>query len=107
MKVVCHVTQVTLGEKIRRMRKRLNMTQQELAGDDFTKSFISQLEKNEANPSLKSLQIIAQRLNKPVSFFLDDETTTPIRELNHRLEKTLAVARSCEKRSGESGHRSL
>jgi len=98
MKVVCHVTQVTLGEKIRRMRKRLNMTQQELAGDDFTKSFISQLEKNEANPSLKSLQIIAQRLNKPVSFFLDDETTTPIRELNQRLEKTLAVARSCEKK---------
>ncbi|MCK9222391.1 MAG: tetratricopeptide repeat protein [Limnochordia bacterium] len=92
------MTQVTLGEKIRRMRKRLNLTQQELAGDDFTKSFISQLEKNEANPSLKSLQIIAQRLNKPISFFLEDEIAPPIREADYEVEKTLAVARGCEKK---------
>ena len=65
-------TGMTLGEKVRYLRKRLNLTQQELAGDDFTKSFISQIEKNEANPSLKSLYIIAERLNKPVSFFLDE-----------------------------------
>ncbi len=51
------------------------MTQQDLAGNDFTKSFISQIEKNHARPSLKSLQIIADRLGKPVSYFLDEEYT--------------------------------
>ncbi|MGI6038036.1 MAG: tetratricopeptide repeat protein [Limnochordia bacterium] len=65
-------TGMTLGEKVKYLRKRLGMTQQELAGNDFTKSFISQIEKNEANPSLKSLQIIASRLDKSVSFFLDE-----------------------------------
>ncbi len=52
------------------------MTQADLAGEEFTKSFISQIEKNQARPSLKSLQIFAQRLNRPVSYFLDDGPDT-------------------------------
>lgn len=65
---------------MRALRRQMGMTQADLAGDDFTKSFISQIEKNQARPSLKSLQIFAQRLNRPVSYFLDDgpaEAPTP------------------------------
>ncbi|NLJ85924.1 MAG: helix-turn-helix transcriptional regulator [Firmicutes bacterium] len=62
-----------IGQKIRALRKKKGMTQQELAGDAFTKSFISQIEKNHARPSLKSLQIIADRLGKPVAYFLDED----------------------------------
>lgn len=71
---------MTLGQKIRALRRQMGMTQADLAGDDFTKSFISQIEKDQARPSLKSLGIFAQRLNRPVSYFLDDEpgaSTTP------------------------------
>lgn len=63
---------MTLGQKIRTLRKQLNMTQQDLAGDEFTKSFISQIEKDVAKPSLKSLQVIASRLHKPISYFLEE-----------------------------------
>lgn len=62
-----------LGQKIRALRKKMGMTQQDLAGDQFTKSFISQIEKNHARPSLKSLQIIAERLGKPISYFLEED----------------------------------
>lgn len=62
-----------VGEKIRALRLKMGMTQQDLAGTDFTKSFISQIEKNHARPSLKSLQIIADRLGKPISYFLDED----------------------------------
>lgn len=65
----------SVGEKIRALRKKLKMTQQELAGNEFTKSFISQIEKNHARPSLRSLQIIADRLGKPVSYFLQENFT--------------------------------
>lgn len=65
----------SVGEKIRALRLKLGMTQQDLAGNDFTKSFISQIEKNHARPSLKSLQIIADRLGKPISYFLDEDYT--------------------------------
>ena len=63
---------MTLGEKMRALRRQMGMTQADLAGEEFTKSFISQIEKNQARPSLKSLRIFAQRLNRPVSYFLDD-----------------------------------
>ncbi len=77
-----------MGEKIRSLRKRLQMTQSELAGNDFTKSFISQIEKGQTRPSLRSLQIIAQRLGRPVSYFLSDEaeaTSTRPPNLDHQL----------------------
>lgn len=57
---------------MRALRRQMGMTQADLAGEDFTKSFISQIEKNQARPSLKSLKIFAHRLNRPVSYFLDD-----------------------------------
>jgi len=67
----------SLGAKIREARKRLKLTQSDLAGSEFTKSFISQVEKGQTRPSLKSLQIIAERLNQPISFFLDEEACAP------------------------------
>lgn len=66
-----------VGQKIRALRKKMGMTQQDLAGDEFTKSFISQIEKNHARPSLRSLQIIADRLGKPISYFLDENYSAP------------------------------
>jgi len=38
------------------------MTQAELAGSDFTKSFVSQLECGRANPSLRTLRVLSRRL---------------------------------------------
>ncbi|NMB24230.1 MAG: helix-turn-helix transcriptional regulator [Firmicutes bacterium] len=64
-----------VGERIRAQRLKMGMTQQDLAGDTFTKSFISQIEKNHARPSLRSLQIIASRLGKPIGYFLGEEYT--------------------------------
>lgn len=66
-----------VGDRIRAQRLKMGMTQQDLAGDTFTKSFISQIEKNHARPSLRSLQIIASRLGKPVGYFLGEEQPSP------------------------------
>lgn len=63
---------LSLGERIRIERQRLGMTQAELAGDEMTKSFISQVEANLTRPSLRNLQLLARRLNRPVSYFLDE-----------------------------------
>ena len=67
----------SVGEKIRVLRKKLKLTQAELAGNDFTKSYISQIEKGQTNPSLKSLSIIARRLGVPVSYLLGEEEESP------------------------------
>ena len=66
------------------------MTQSELAGSDFTKSFISQIEKGHTRPSLKSLEIIAKRLNQPISSLLDEDESLPDSD---KLDSLLANAR--------------
>lgn len=61
-----------VGEKIKRLRKELKMTQTDLAGEELTKSMLSQIENNQSNPSLKTLKYIAGRLNKPITYFLEE-----------------------------------
>ncbi len=64
-----------LGEKIRSLRKKIGMTQKELAEQvGLTPSFISQLEKNLISPSLDSLLKLSEKLNtQPVYFLAEDE----------------------------------
>lgn len=63
------------GEKIKALRKSLNITQQQLGGEEFTKGYISQIEKGIVQPSMNVLTIISMRLNKPISYLLDEPIT--------------------------------
>lgn len=83
--------QARIGQRIRRRREELGMTQQELAGRELTRGFISQLEKGIVMPSIKSLELIASRLYKPVAYFLEegDEDAAPDGQLASMLERAL------------------
>jgi len=62
----------TLGERIREARLERGMTQADLAAGDYTRAFISLVEHDRVSPSLKTLQLLASRLGKPISSFLED-----------------------------------
>ncbi|MEW6308050.1 MAG: helix-turn-helix transcriptional regulator [Bacillota bacterium] len=79
---------MSLGAKIRMARKGLRMTQKALAGDDFSPALVSQLERDQITPSLASLRVIATRLRRPVSYFLEEEIT------NRELELDLLISLS-------------
>lgn len=78
-----------LGARIRQRRLELRMTQTELAEGICTKSFISQIEQGLVWPSLPVMIHIAQRLGKPIEWFLTDETP-PVTPLEH-LARELGV----------------
>lgn len=61
----------TLGGKIRTARLEEKLTQEQLGGKDFTKSYVSELERGARTPRLTTLKILARRLNRPLSYFLD------------------------------------
>ena len=63
-----------LGEKILRARQEAGLSQRQLCGDTITRNMLSQIEHGTAKPSMTTLQILAARLGKPVSYFLDEET---------------------------------
>lgn len=69
-RVPAGVIAATLGSRIKLARKRLGLSQQELAGEKYVASYISAIERDKIQPSLKALELIAQRLNEPVEYFL-------------------------------------
>lgn len=59
-----------LGDRIREARRRQNMTQGQLAGTDYSVSYISAIERNKIRPSLRALSWLARSLNVNLSDLL-------------------------------------
>jgi transcriptional regulator with XRE-family HTH domain/KaiC/GvpD/RAD55 family RecA-like ATPase len=71
-----------LGDKIKTLRKKVGMTQKELAEQvGLTPSFISQLEKNLISPSLDSLLKLSEKLNSQPIYFLTDGESGPLQKM--------------------------
>ncbi len=62
-----------IGERIRRTRIACGLSQTQLAGKNLTRSFISQVENGRCLPSPQTLRILADRLGKPISYFLEEQ----------------------------------
>ncbi|MDI6771125.1 MAG: helix-turn-helix transcriptional regulator [bacterium] len=58
---------VPVGHRIRERRRDLGMTQTHLAGEVYTKSFISQMESGHADPSMDTLRYLGRRLEMGLS----------------------------------------
>ena len=61
-----------IGQRIREARQRAGLTQQQLAGDRYTKAYVSALETGIARPSMVALSFLSQRLGLPASHFIDE-----------------------------------
>ena len=62
-----------LGEKLRQARLEAGLSQRQLCGEEITRNMLSQIENGSAKPSMDTLRYFAQRLGKPVSWFLEEE----------------------------------
>ncbi len=65
-----------LGQKIRAARQAAGLSQRALCGDVITRNMLSLIENGGAQPSMATLRHIAQRLEKPMGYFLEDEALT-------------------------------
>lgn len=68
---------MSLGQRIRHLRQSRGLTQSELGGNELSKSFISLLEKDRAQPSLHTLILLAQRLGSSVDSLLGQAGNLP------------------------------
>lgn len=62
-----------LGEKLRLARLEAGLSQRQLCGDMITRNMLSLIENGSARPSMDTLKYLAARLNKPVSFLLEED----------------------------------
>lgn len=78
---------MTFGEKLRHAREEAGLSQRQLAGEEMTRNMLSQLEHDTARPSMRSLQYLARRLGKSVSYFLEEEgDQNPLEEVRALFE---------------------
>lgn len=85
-----------VGARLRRRRRDLDLTQAELAGAEYTKSFISQLEGGYAEPSLDTLRFLARRLHLALSTIAGDAT-------DQRLATAAGLVAWVRERGGPGG----
>jgi tetratricopeptide (TPR) repeat protein len=87
----------TLGQRIRLARKEKSMTQHDLANGIVTSSMICQIENGKAFPSYQVLSALAERLEKPIEYFVSDTDATKRQRSTYTLAKALMAAGSYEK----------
>ncbi len=63
-----------LGEKLKAARLEAGLTQRALCGDVITRNMLSQIENGTAKPSMSTLQYLAERLGKPMGYFLEEQS---------------------------------
>lgn len=83
-----------LGEKIRKARQALGLSQRQLCGEEITRNMLSLIENGGAKPSMKTLTILAERLGKPIGYFLEDGATDPgdlLSSVNHLRQARQAL----------------
>jgi len=84
----------TLGERVRTARREAGLSQAQLAGEELTKGFISQIESGLVRPSIRSLQHIASTLGRPLDYFIADEPLAATKRVTfHRLAAEAAAER--------------
>src|SRR5919109_4405322 len=83
-----HAQAVRLGDRLRQLRVAAGMTQTELAGDRFSKEYVSQIERGKTRPTRETVEWLASRLGVDPSF-LQHGVSADERE---RIEATLARA---------------
>ena len=74
----------TLGQRIRRARLERGLSLAQVAGEDFSRAFLNQVEMGRSQPSTRVLRVIAARLGQPVDYLLGGAD----------LERELAVERA-------------
>lgn len=63
------------GEKIRKKRLELGLTQKSVASDFMTRNMLSMIEAGRTMPSLETAEYLAKTLDLPLSYLVSDEDT--------------------------------
>src|ERR687897_2333151 len=68
-------TAARLGDRLRLLRVAAGLTQTELAGERFSKEYVSQIERGKTRPTTETVAWLAQRLNVDPAFLASGVST--------------------------------
>src|SRR5438445_9207075 len=80
-----------LGERLRQLRVAAGLTQSELAGDRFSKEYVSQIERGKAAPAADTIEGLAERLGVDAGFLASGVATDERARLEGALSRAEAL----------------
>lgn len=78
-----------LGQRLKQARLEAGLSQRQLCGDTITRNMLSQIENGSARPSMDTLRYLAARLEKPMSYFLEE--TAVLSSNQHTMQEAKAA----------------
>lgn len=100
---------ISSGEKIKNLRKKYNVKQEDITGEDITRNLISEIEHNKVKVSRNTAEVILKHLNKlaaergfaveeTVDYLIEDELSQASKILDEFIEelKTLSIYKDNE-----------
>jgi tetratricopeptide (TPR) repeat protein len=81
-----------LGERLRLLRVSSGLTQTQLAGDRFSKEYISQIERGKTRPTEATIAWLAERLGVETAFLASGVSTDARAKLEATLERAEALS---------------
>ncbi len=89
-------TKILLGRRIKTLRNRLHLTQDELSEKmDISPKYLSNIERGKENPTLDTLVRLSQSLKVEIwELFLIEQENPDIRGLQKKIERLLQEAGS-------------
>ncbi len=85
-----------IGQIIRQLRTDARLSQQELAGNLYTKAYVSQVEKGKVKPSKKALQHFAEVLAKPFLASMGAEETQEFQRIVALIDYARSLGRDAQ-----------
>src|SRR6476619_4996043 len=79
---------IRLGERLRQLRVSAGLTQSDLAGERFSKEYVSQIERGKTRPTRETIEWLAARLGVDAGFLASGVAA----DERNRLEGALARA---------------
>jgi tetratricopeptide (TPR) repeat protein len=85
-----------LGERLRQLRVAAGMTQTDLAGDRFSKEYVSQIERGKTRPTRDTIEWLAQKLGVDAGFLERGVSADERRRVETLLARAEALTESGE-----------
>src|SRR6266702_6518693 len=96
-----------LGERLRQLRVSAGMTQTELAGERFSKEYVSQIERGKTRPTRETVEWLADRLGVDPGFLANGVATDERGRLEGALARAEALIESLQNDEAAAEYESL
>ena len=96
-----------LGERLRQLRVAAGLTQSELAGERFSKEYVSQIERGKTRPTRETIEWVAARLGVDPGFLANGVATDERGRLEGALARAEALIESLQNDEAAAEYESL